>query len=257
MRRIFALAPLLLGIWLGGEAPLEAQNKCFDCHLAQQRDEDSNHLEAWQDSAHARGGVGCQDCHGGDASTLVQVQAHRGVRHSFSKKAPTHWRNLPATCGSCHKRLYGSLLESEHWQLFEQGQRRAPTCATCHGPLAVVGLGPGGLDAECSSCHAEGKSAEGVQIAGVDYLGRIRAVTTQRERMGRRVRQLENASLRHNAADAFFDGSQAWEEGLEAGHAFELDAMLELLSAAESTFLELEAALDEAEGAARNDDAPR
>lgn len=246
MKRHIATVVLIAGAWLVWHGRAEAQNRCYDCHQAQQVESEREHLEAWLDSTHQRAGVGCEDCHGGDASTLVQLSAHRGVRHSFSKKAPTHWTRLPETCGSCHVEMFEALQRSQHWQLFLDGSRKAPTCSTCHGSLAVAELGPGGLNAECGSCHSENATVPTERIVGSNYLGRIREVRDLRGRVSRRVLQLRDPAMRHDAGDAFYDGSQAWEEAMDAGHSFQLDAMLTSLDRAESLWRELDEALDQA-----------
>lgn len=220
-----------------------AQNSCYNCHLAQQRDEDSDHLRDWRDSVHERAGVGCEDCHGGDASTLVQFSAHRGVLHSSLKKSPTHWRNLPTTCGQCHQTLLTAVQGTPHWTLLEQGERRAPSCATCHGTLAVAGLGQAGLSGECSTCH-EADSEIGRLLSRESYLRRMREVRASGQRVGRRVLQIRDAGLRHDAGTTVFESQQAWDEAMKAAHSLELDEMMELLSLAETKLAELEAALD-------------
>lgn len=235
MRWLATLALLAIAVFAPEAA--KAQNRCYNCHLAQQREEDADHLRDWRDSVHDRAGVGCEDCHGGDAGTLVQLRAHRGVLHSLLRKSPTHWKNLPSTCGGCHETLFAAAQRSAHWALFSEGERRAPSCATCHGPLAVAGLGSGGLSGQCSTCH-EADSEVGRQMGRRSYLARIREVRAVVQRVGRRVLQIRDPGVRHDAGAVYFDGQQTWEEAMEEAHAFELTEMLESLDRAEDRLLE-------------------
>ncbi len=239
---------VLIGVataWLSGDAA-SAQNSCYDCHLAQQFEDEDQHLRDWRDSVHERAGVSCQACHGGDGTTLVQPQAHRGVLHSRSKKAPTHPRNLPATCGQCHGLMLDALQTSTHWELFEAGKRDAPTCYTCHGALATQSIGGGGLQAECQSCHgtdAQHPMVERLQ-RGAELTQRLRALTDSRSKAARLVLRVSDLALRHEAGDAYYEADQKRAEALEAGHAFQFDEALQSIAEAEQLFAQLIAQID-------------
>lgn len=204
------------------------------------------HLEEWAKSPHSRAGTSCADCHGGDDTTFVQMRAHRGVSNSASKKARTHPTNLPSTCGECHEPLLKALQESQHWQLFEQGDRRAPTCYTCHEALAVKTIGSGGLSVRCESCHA----ADGdhprpeSMLRGAEVVRRVRALTPLRAKARRLVLRIQDLADRHDAGDAYFEASEALEEAIEAGHAFDYDTAEPALDTAEQLFDSLLTELD-------------
>ena len=231
---------------LGTAAGVLAQNRCYDCHQAQQIPGEEDHLRAWRDSVHERADVGCEDCHGGNAKTLVQLSAHRGVRSSLNAKAPTHWANLPTTCGSCHETMLAALQTSKHWELFSEGRRTSPTCATCHGSLAVEELGSGGLSGECGTCH--GIDSENPRsFSGLGILEKIRTLRDVRGKISRRVLELKDPAARHDAGVAFFGADSIYLEGVESGHAFAYSEMFESLALAEVAFNELSAALSELE----------
>lgn len=237
---------VVVGWALGSASLLPAQDSCVDCHSAQLREGEITHLEEWRDSPHARAGVGCADCHGGEDGTYVQMRAHRGVHHSASKKASTHRSNLPATCGKCHGDLLTALQQSHHWKMFESGDKTAPTCYTCHEALAVKTLGAGGLSARCSLCHAPEAAHPRPEslTRGAEVVRRVRALTDQRTKARRLVLRVPDEAVRHDAGDAYFEASQALDDGIEAGHAFDYDSSEPALDLAERLFAELIAGLE-------------
>lgn len=149
---------MLLGLLIS--LPLQAQrSRCADCHFANPDAPNRYHLDDWDHSVHGRQGVGCERCHGGDATTFESFRAHRVILNSRNPASPVHWRNLPRTCGTCHPGPYVAFQESRHHHLLEEGREGVPVCSTCHGEVAARLLSPRGLFAQCSSCHGEGKSA--------------------------------------------------------------------------------------------------
>ena len=225
---------------------LTAQNRCADCHAAQQLEMDQAHIEEWRDSAHARAGVGCEDCHGGDPTTFVQLQAHRGVLHSARKHAKTSYRKLPETCGSCHLELLNAWQNGPHSALVEVGSRAAPSCATCHGSLATQSIAGGGLQARCSQCHGEGAehANPASMVRGGDLLLRLRDLTATRNKVGRLVLRIQDLALRHDVGHAYFLADREWEAALESGHALDYEAWEQALADAEPEFAALLAELE-------------
>jgi hypothetical protein len=171
MRSLVLVSIVALGI--GGAASASAQQtmgRCATCHFANYLSvPGASHLSEWANSAHAREGVGCESCHGGDPNTVVPAEAHRGVvapRLSWSSVAPA---NLPATCGACHKEELASFRRSPHYQPLVSGMANAPTCSTCHGAMTARVPSPAALEGRCRACHGE-------QSAGAAYPGRARTL---------------------------------------------------------------------------------
>ena len=238
---------ILAGLSLLIAGSLDAQSRCYDCHLAQLLDEDGDeHLRSWRDSAHERAGVRCESCHRGDGTTLVQPQAHRGVLNSRSKKAPTHPSNLPQTCGECHGLMLNALKTSAHWDLFEANTRGTPTCQTCHGSLATQSIGGGGLRTECQSCHGADAAHPLLDELrkGAELTRGMRELTEQRAHAARLVLRVQDLALRHEAGDAYYEADQKRSEALEAGHAFQFDEALRSLEQAEILFAQLIAQIE-------------
>src|SRR3970282_2548491 len=81
MLKTFARAILLLLFLLVPLQWASAQGtRCADCHLA--NPDAPGHLYAWERSAHGQHNVGCEACHGGDATTFESFAAHRGILNS-------------------------------------------------------------------------------------------------------------------------------------------------------------------------------
>ena len=74
------LAAAVLLLTLGTARGAWEGNQCVACHEAERLPISLGHtFQEWHASAHARGGVGCEKCHGGDASAADAAVAHRGV----------------------------------------------------------------------------------------------------------------------------------------------------------------------------------
>ena len=236
----------------GLSAGLLAQDPCVDCHSAQDLEQSEKlHLDRWRSSTHAASGVSCSGCHGGNAGTFVELRAHRGVLNSGHPRSPTYAWNLPATCGRCHDLEYRALKQSVHFGLWERRINAAPTCRTCHGDLATQSLGEGGLEARCSLCHgpdashqAAASSRQEELVRGAQLLARMRRLGDERSRVGRSVLRVRDQADRHEAADALFEANRAWEEAIEAGHAFHWDDWQAALDRLETVLTLLDEALE-------------
>lgn len=245
---LLSMTALAAGTW--------AQDPCAECHAAQELGETEEvHLRQWRNSAHAKAGVSCADCHGGNSTTFVQLRAHRGVLNSGHTKSPTHQWNLPRTCGGCHDVEYLALQQSAHFALFERRVRAAPTCRTCHGSVAAQSLGEGGLQARCNRCHGPeadhrdaGTLGQAALAKGGQLLARTRALRGTRARVSRDILRMLDPSDRHEAADALFEANRLWEEAIEAGHAFHWVDWESALGELEGRLGELEGALTPSDG---------
>ena len=145
---------LLLAAWLLLASPARAQSgSCAGCHYANVTAPAPDHLAEWERSAHGRNNVGCEKCHGGDASTYERLLAHRGLLHSSNPSSPVHRRNLPATCGRCHTGPFVRFQNSQHFTLLKTGDTRVPTCTTCHDSVGSEVPSPKILEANCQRCH--------------------------------------------------------------------------------------------------------
>jgi hypothetical protein len=116
---------------------------------------------------HRREGIGCVDCHGGDASTLVVERAHAG---RFTARPAR--RDVPRLCASCHAdiarmRPYNLPTDqlalyqtSGHGRRLAAGDRRVAVCTDCHGVHDILPpsdpssrVAKRNVAATCGRCH--------------------------------------------------------------------------------------------------------
>ena len=165
------VAAALVGLSSTAEGQ-QVMGRCATCHFANIPDvPGASHLGEWAASPHAAAGVGCESCHGGNPTTVVPSEAHRGVespRLAWSRVAPAH---LPATCGACHAAERDAFRRSPHDAPLASGVANAPTCSTCHGAMTSRVPSAAALELRCARCH-------GPQSVGAGYPGRARAFVT-------------------------------------------------------------------------------
>jgi hypothetical protein len=213
---------------------LAQRSSCVDCHYANPSAPRADHLADWERSAHGRAAVGCEKCHDGNASSYEAFLAHRGVRTSRDADSPVHRRHLPATCGRCHTGPFVAFQKSHHFEMLQQGDRRVPTCMTCHD---AVGLQlPSGkvLEAECQRCHGpKGAAPRPERAAAARAL--IESVSESRQLL-RSVRPLIDRTKDAQRKKALnYAYEQAEVPLIEAGrsvHEFVFDTLKERLATA-------------------------
>jgi hypothetical protein len=156
--RVFAFISILTGVLLlltpGDTA---AQSRCADCHFANMRPAFASHISDWDTSAHSRSRVGCDGCHGGNATTFESLMAHRDVLPPSNPASPVHRSNIVTTCGSVYAGPFVAFQKSRHYQLLTAGNSNVPTCITCHEETGSRLLSPNALEGQCASCHGPGK----------------------------------------------------------------------------------------------------
>ena len=163
---------------LGG--PLLAQkNGCLECH-AQLEDELKAPAAAFPMDIHQQFGLGCVDCHGGDAAQddvdLAKDKTFRGS----PKRA-----EVPEFCARCHAdsgyikaynpRLRVDQLElyrtSRHGQQLKKGDTKVAVCTDCHGVHGIQTAKhpksltfPWNIPQTCGRCHADEALMKGYGI---------------------------------------------------------------------------------------------
>jgi len=142
---------------------------CGSCHsnpdfLARHKIPFARPVEAYRLSVHGRAvargsreAASCSDCHG----------SHGVLASRDAASKTNHWR-VPETCGSCHKEVAKTYLDSVHGQAVTNGVRASPVCTDCHGEHTL--LAPSEPDSlvnparvstvTCGRCHADERLAE-------------------------------------------------------------------------------------------------
>jgi NapC/NirT cytochrome c family protein/cytochrome c3-like protein len=125
-----------------------AADSCRDCHAQLEPA-----LKAATDlmgakDVHAKAGLSCVDCHGGDATSSTKHVAHG---KGFTGK-PVSAAVATAMCGKCHAKPAENYAKGPHH--VEKAGRNNPRCYTCHG---AHGVQTASIDliAEplCTTCH--------------------------------------------------------------------------------------------------------
>lgn len=124
-----------------------------NCALCHQRlgEPLAKQVAEWQGSIHFWRGVSCDECHGGDPTSLINTVA-MSEENGFME-APTP-ENIPADCGQCHQDALAAFQESAHGELFDVNDYE-PGCVTCHNSHDVreVSLDLVSASAACGECH--------------------------------------------------------------------------------------------------------
>jgi nitrate/TMAO reductase-like tetraheme cytochrome c subunit len=165
-------------------------SRCANCHFVNYLDvPHPEALGAWSQSAHGRHAVTCDQCHGGNPTTVHTGEAHRGVINSHSPASPVHRDNLPLTCGRCHDGPAAAFHRSAHQALLDRSGLTGPTCTTCHGGMAARRPSPRAVEAACAGCHA-------ARAAGALYPALARERVEQLDRLTLVLGRSEQAILR-------------------------------------------------------------
>lgn len=209
-------------------------SRCADCHFARPDAPAAEHLSAWDRSAHSRANVGCEKCHGGDATTFESGLAHRGILNSANPASPVNRRNLSATCGTCHAGPFVAFQKSQHYALLQKDDPRVPVCSTCHGDAGQTRPSARALETQCAQCHGPNKIAPRPERAEAartlyDMVHETRDVMKSTRAMINRVA----AGPRRSQLDqAYQQADVALTEATQSGHQFVFDDLKERLSVA-------------------------
>lgn len=126
-----------------------------------------------EQSVHAREGIACHDCHGGNPEATTTEAAHRGGFRGIPSR-----RDLPASCATCHsdmERMRPYNLPADQHALYKtsghglrlaRGDEKVAVCTDCHGthdirrrddPQSTVF--PTNIPATCGRCHGDATAA--------------------------------------------------------------------------------------------------
>ncbi|MGH9460716.1 MAG: cytochrome c3 family protein [Vicinamibacteria bacterium] len=214
---------------------IPSQSSCGDCHVANPDAPEASHLQDWEFSAHGRNQVGCEACHGGNATTFEPFRAHQGVLNSSNPASPVNWQNVPETCGGCHIGPFVAFQKSAHFKLLKDGNESSPNCTTCHGEVAAQLLSPSGLAKRCESCHGDpgGTSyhpdypAQGKLL--LDLVKETRTLLSQAPPL---ISRIADASRRARFEEAYRQAEVPLIEAVNTGHAFSFAELEERLAVA-------------------------
>lgn len=211
---------VIVALALPAQAAWE-DNHCVSCHETEQLPISLGHsFEEWRASAHARGGVGCEKCHGGDPTTSDAAIAHRGVLPVSEADSLVNPKRLPHTCGTCHPAQLQAYAGTVHArEVAERG--RGATCFTCHGSMATSLPSPAELSARCGVCHKKPVQAQAA----------LAVLATAKIRLYRTHRTLEalktaDPGWHADAQHRFADLQRTYRDIELKWHTFAMEAVL-------------------------------
>jgi hypothetical protein len=224
----------LMSLLLFATPATSQQSRCADCHFSRPEAPAPDHLSDWDRSAHSRNNVGCEKCHGGDATTFEPFLAHRGILNSTNPASPVNRRNLSATCGTCHAGPFVAFQNSQHFALLEKADTRVPVCSTCHGAAGFRRPSARALETQCRQCHGPNGIAprpERAEAARTLY----EALNESRDLM-KSVRSMVNRvndkARRAQLDEAYQQAEVPLIQAVQAGHQFVYNDLKERLSVA-------------------------
>ena len=125
----------------GGQS--QQSDNCSSCH---QKNGDQT-VTIYARSTHARSGITCNRCHGGDPLATEKQAAHSG---RFVGKPSSN--DTLAMCGSCHRAQLASFKTSRHFPE-RRGVARVD-CSRCHGAHLVGAQSSNfSFGYYCAGCH--------------------------------------------------------------------------------------------------------
>jgi hypothetical protein len=224
---LLVLVPITLGS--GSQAPTAAStNPCAVCHLRLAWTRSAlTHVDQWVTSRHALYRVGCEKCHGGDATTSDQAAAHRGVTNSADRSSAVHRTALPATCGRCHASEARAFARSAHQGLLSRGDAAVPTCTSCHSSMAADVPSPKALERQCLNCHDNRPDRAHVAKRQLEDVTTLRRTLT-RDKLD--VAALMDPARRTSLTSQWTDADSSLRAVVAGIHAFDQPQVEERLS---------------------------
>ena len=211
------------------------RSTCADCHSSRPDSPAQDHLMNWNHSPHARHNIGCEKCHGGDASTFESLRAHATVLNPAHVKSPVHRRNLPTTCGTCHVGPFVAFQDSRHYQLLEAGRADGPTCSTCHETAGARLLSPKALERRCAGCHGpdEVASRAGRARNARAVYEQLAGIRSALKLASQRIEKIADRTRRARLMDAHQQAEVPLLRAVNAGHRFVYDDLLDSAAVAQ------------------------
>jgi len=212
----------------------QQESRCASCHFANPNSPGEYHLSLWERSAHARNGVGCEECHGGNADTFELFQAHQDILNARNPSSPVHRNNIVRTCGTCHTGQFVEFQRSRHYELVQEGDPAAPVCTICHDEVAAELLSPTSLEARCADCHAEDKISPNPEFPaqGREMMAKIAEVRALLNQAKPLLKRIKDRARKEILEEAYGQAEVPLREAVVGAHSFVYDGVQERLAVA-------------------------
>lgn len=188
IRSVGTLALGLALVFCGSLAQAE-EAVCLQCHEGLD-DRLSTPVAEWRTSIHAKNGISCSDCHGGDPTDFgMAMSPERGF------VGVPEYGEVPAFCGRCHIGVKDDYLNSAHGKALNSG---GPQCVVCHGNHNVQQANLELINQQdCSRCHEFGRAEEIKSAMGETdrMIAGIRVDLGKLAKLGIRVKEMEGETF--------------------------------------------------------------
>jgi hypothetical protein len=166
--------------------PAPAKDSCVECHAIMPPPYEVS-PQKFAEDVHARKGLRCVDCHGGDPS---QDDAPAAMNPRAGFRGKIQRAQIPAFCGSCHsdpaymRRFDPSVRTDQlsqyrtsiHGQRLARGDTKVAVCTDCHSVHDIKPASdtrstvhPLNVARTCSTCHSNAEHMKGYSIPTDQY----------------------------------------------------------------------------------------
>ncbi|MFQ5770806.1 MAG: cytochrome c3 family protein, partial [bacterium] len=181
--RYIEIVILLTLLFFGGavftfaqeEAQALKDNSCIACHL-EMGDELAIPVEGMKEDVHARQGLSCADCHGGDPKAGFDGDLEAAMDPAKGYNGVPKRMDIPQFCARCHSdpnymRRFNPRVSTDqfdryktsvHGRLLHKGDIKVATCTDCHGVHGIrdakdarSSVYPLNIPNTCGRCHAD------------------------------------------------------------------------------------------------------
>ncbi len=153
----------------------EPRNSCVSCHL-EEEEELAEPVKAMENDIHAKNGLSCADCHGGDPTAGLDGDPDAAMDPAKGYIGVPDRTEIPQFCGRCHSdpeymRQYNPRLPTDqldryktsiHGKRLAGGDEKVATCVDCHGTHGILKANDSrspvyatNVPQTCARCHAD------------------------------------------------------------------------------------------------------
>lgn len=169
------ISSLLLLILLGSHSDSLAQTSCINCHL-QLDDQLKTATDNLADDSHAKNGISCERCHGGDADVQFEEDLEAAMDVNKGYIGVPKRNDIPRLCSKCHSDAayiksfnpnlptdqYQQYLTSQHGLKLASGDTKVAVCSDCHSKHNIQPANtmsstvfPNNIPDMCGRCHSD------------------------------------------------------------------------------------------------------